>query len=84
MTTVELLPMDVETFSLKGVSAPAFPLEGTCPPNASVWGRLREHLYKNNAKREETYVSQSRNNRNRLCGLHDLGGSNIRAITCEP
>jgi hypothetical protein len=38
----------------------------------------------NNAKREEAYVLQNscNSNSNCICGLHCLGRSNIRAITC--
>ena len=46
MTTVELFPMDVGTFPLKRVLTASVLHAGGHLPHASVWGRLREHLYR--------------------------------------
>jgi len=47
MTSVELFPMDVGTFPLKRALTASVQLHaGGHLPHASVWGRLREHLYR--------------------------------------
>ena len=46
MTSVELFPTDVRTFPLKRALTASVLHAGGHLPHASVWGRLREHLYR--------------------------------------
>ena len=82
MTSVELFPMDVGTFPLKRALTASVLHAGGHLPHASVWGDFESICTENNAKREEAYVLQNSWNSNCICGLHCLGRSNIRAITC--